>query len=84
MIISLLVFYISILVNKEYYKKGVSLTKNDLLVMGVVFLTGSAIILIFIGNFYAFLIGSLIITFGNFAVLYMKYKRHEKKINMLN
>lgn len=84
MIFSLLVFYISILVNKEYYKEGISLTKNDLLVMGVVFLTGSAIILIFIGNFYAFLIGSLIITFGNFAVLYMKYKRHEKKINMLN
>lgn len=84
MIISLLVFYISILVNKEYYKEGISLTKNDMLAMGVVFLTGSAIILIFIGNFYAFLIGSLIITFGNFAVLYMKYKRHEKKINMLN
>lgn len=80
MIISLLVFYISILVNKQYYKEGISLTKKDLLAMTAVFLTGSAIILIFIENFYAFLIGSLIITFGNFTILYMKYKRHKKRL----
>ena len=35
---------------------------------------GIAVILIFISNLYAFLIGSLIITFGNFEILLMKYK----------
>lgn len=36
---------------------------------------GMAIILIFISNLYAFLIGSLIITVGNLNVLLMKQKR---------
>ena len=75
MIVSLIVFYVSILVNKEYYKQNIKLTKKDILKMTIVFVLGIAIILTFISNLYAFLIGSLIITFGNFSILQMKYKR---------
>ena len=75
MIVSLIVFYVSILVNKEYYKQNIKLTKKDILKMIIVFVFGIVIILIFISNLYAFLIGSLIITFGNFSILHMKYKR---------
>jgi low temperature requirement protein LtrA len=75
MILSLAVFYISIMANKEYYKQNIKLTKRDILKMIMVFVIGIAVILIFISSLYAFLIGSLIITFGNFIILQMKYKR---------
>ncbi len=75
MIVSLVIFYISIMVNKEYYRQNIKLTKRDILLMIMVTVIGMAIILIFVSNLYAFLIGSLCITFGNFSVLLMKYKR---------
>ena len=74
MIISLVIFYLSIMVNKEYYKQNIKLTKRDVLLMMGTTIAGIAVILIFVSNLYAFLIGSLIITFGNFGVLLMKYK----------
>lgn len=43
--------------------------------MIMVFAIGMAVILMFISNLYAFIVGSLIITFGNFSILQMKYKR---------
>ena len=61
--------------NKEYYKQSIKLTKKDIIKMIVVTVVGIAIILIFISNLYAFLMGSLIITFGNFEILLMKQKR---------
>lgn len=76
MIVSLAIFYISILVNKQYYKSGVNLTKKDLVLMLATTLCGMTVILMFISNLYAFLIGSLIITFANFEILLMKYKEH--------
>ncbi|MBE6495468.1 MAG: hypothetical protein E7Z78_03385 [Methanobrevibacter thaueri] len=75
MIVSLIIFYVSIMVNKEYYKQNIKLTKKDILQMIMVTVFGMAIILIFISNLYAFLVGSLIITFGNFTLLLMKQKR---------
>lgn len=75
MIISLIVFYISIMANKEYYKQNIKLTKKDIMLMLTVTVIGMAIILIFISNLYAFMTGSLIITFGNFSVLLRKQKR---------
>ena len=74
MIVSLVVFYLSIMANKEYYKQNIKLTKRDVLMMIGTTIVGIAVILIFISNLYAFLIGILIITFGNFEVLLMKYK----------
>ncbi|MEE0934356.1 MAG: hypothetical protein U0L42_01655 [Methanobrevibacter sp.] len=74
MIVSLIVFYVSIMANREYYKQNIKLNKNDILKMIIVFVVGIAIILIFISNLYSFLIGSLVITFGNFLVLLKKYK----------
>ena len=74
MIISLIIFYISIIANRHYYRQSIKLTKKDILLMIMATILGMAIILIFISNLYAFLIGSLCITFGNFLVLLMKYK----------
>ena len=71
---SLLLFYISILVNKAYYKEDYSLTGKDTVIIILLFLTGSSLIFIFINEFYAFLIGNLIITFGIFGLLLKKYK----------
>ncbi len=74
MIVSLIIFYLSIMANKEYYRQNIKLTKKDIMLMCIVTLVGVAVILIFISNLYAFLVGSLIITFGNFEILLMKYK----------
>lgn len=79
MIVSLVIFYISILVNKQYYGPNINLTKKDLAFMSIATVCGMAVILMFISNLYAFLIGSLIITFGNFEILLMKYKEHLMK-----
>ncbi|MBQ3472619.1 MAG: low temperature requirement protein A [Methanobrevibacter sp.] len=75
LIISLIVFYISIMANKEYYHKGIELTGKDIILMGAVTLIGALLILLFIDNLYAFLIGALIITFGNFEILLSKYQK---------
>ena len=75
MIISLVIFYISILANRQYYRQNIKLTKKDILEMTAVSAIGIAVILVFISNLYAFLLGSLIMTLGNFIILLMKYKR---------
>ena len=75
MVVSLVIFYVSIMVNKEYYKENIKLTKKEILKMVMTTVLGIVVILIFISNLYAFLIGSLIITFGNFTILLMKQKR---------
>jgi low temperature requirement protein LtrA len=75
MIVSLIVFYISIMANRQYYKQNIKLTKKDISYMIMAFAIGIAVILIFVSNLYAFLMGSLIITLGNFLILLMKYKR---------
>ena len=74
MIISLIIFYISIMSNRKYYKENIKLTKKDIIYMLTATMSGVIIILVFLSNLYAFLIGSLIISFGNFEVLLMKYK----------
>ena len=75
MIVSLVIFYISIMANKEYYRQNIKLTKKDIILMVTATVVGMAVIVIFISNLYAFLIGSLIITLGNFGILLMKQKR---------
>ncbi|MBQ2653758.1 MAG: low temperature requirement protein A [Methanobrevibacter sp.] len=74
MIVSLVIFYLSIMANKEYYRQNIKLNKKDIIQMIVATLVGIAVIVIFISNLYAFLMGSLIITVGNFYVLLMKQK----------
>ena len=74
MIISLIIFYISIMSNRKYYKENIKLTKKDIIYMLTATMSGVIIILVFLSNLHAFLIGSLIISFGNFEVLLMKYK----------
>lgn len=74
MITSLIVFYLSIMTNKEYYKENVKLTKREIVLMIVTTIVGIAVILIFVSNLYAFLMGSLIITFGNLKILLIKHK----------
>ena len=73
-IVSLVMFYISIMVNKEYYSEGIVFTKRDALSMILVIVIGSIMIFIGLNNLYLFLIGVLTITLGNFIVLLKKYK----------
>ena len=75
MIVSLIVLYVSIMANKEYCRQNIKLIKKDIFKMIMVFVVGMTVILMFISNLYAFLIESLIITFGNFSILQMKCKR---------
>lgn len=42
--------------------------------MAVTTIIGIAIIIMFISSLYGFLIGSLVITLGNFAILTHKYR----------
>ena len=74
-IVSLIVFYGALLVNKEYYKQNVSLTNKDAILMLFISILGFLIILIFVNSLEAFLVGSLFVTFGNFEILLMKYKK---------
>ena len=75
MVVSMVMFYVSIMVNKEYYKENIKLTKKEIIEMMAVTVIGIAVMFMFIDNLYAFLIGSLIISLGNFKILLMKYKR---------
>lgn len=75
MIISLIVFYLSIMANKEYYYDGLELRKKDIALMVLISLIGSIAILLSVGSIYGFLIGALIITLANFGVLLNKYQK---------
>ena len=74
-IISLIMFYTSIMANSKYYKENVKKSKKELIEMSIITALGSAIILMFIDSFYGFLIGTLVITSGNFIVLMNKYRK---------
>ena len=75
LIISLIVFYVSIMANKEYYHEGIVLEKRDVALMAFSTIIGALIILLFLDSLYDFLIGSLIITFGNFEILLNKWQK---------
>ena len=75
LITSMIVFYLSIMANKEYYYESIELTNKDIILMVSVTIIGALVILAFIDSLYAFLIGALIITFGNFEILLLKYQR---------
>ncbi|MER2014528.1 MAG: low temperature requirement protein A [Methanobrevibacter sp.] len=69
MIISLSVFYISLMANRSYYKDGVVFTRNDSIKMILCVVVGSLIILLFNNTAHGFLLGVLVITCGIFIVL---------------
>ncbi|WP_298500491.1 low temperature requirement protein A [uncultured Methanobrevibacter sp.] len=69
MIISLIVFYISLMANKSYYKEGVVFTRNDSIKMIICIAAGSLIMLLFNNTPHGFLLGALVIACGNFIVL---------------
>ena len=77
MIISLIVFYVSIMVNKEYYHDGVVLERKDILSMAFISLIGVIVIISLVNNLYGFLLGVLIITSGNLLILIRKYQRFQ-------
>ncbi len=72
LIVSLIVFYMSIMANKEYYADGVILSKREVMMMVFFVVVGSSIILLFLNDIHAFLLGTLVITAGNLAVLLKK------------
>ena len=68
MIASLALFYISMLANKVYYKDMYSLTKKDVGMMSILFLISSSLMLMFLNNFYVFLIANLIMLQDKFRI----------------
>ncbi len=78
MVISLIVFYVSIMVNKEYYYDNVKLSRKNILSMVLVTIIGILVILTFINSLYGFLIGVLIVTCGNLAILIDTYQKFLK------
>ena len=80
-IISLIVFHVSIMANKEYYREGIVLEMRDVALMGLTTLIGALVILLFADSLHAFLAGSLIITFGNFEILLNKWQKYLKSKN---
>lgn len=78
MIISLIVFYVSIMVNREYYYDNVKLSRKKILSMVLVTFIGISVILTFINSLYGFLIGVLIVTCGNLAILIDIYQKFLK------
>jgi len=69
MIVSLVVFYTSLLANKKYYHDDVELNKNDIIKIILLIVIGSLVMFAF-----NILIGALIITVGCFIVLAKKDK----------
>ncbi len=84
MIISLIVFYVSIMVNREYYHDGVELKKSDVASMSGISLIGIVVIISCVNNLYGFLLGVLIITVGNLALLIRKYNDFQANIKIVN
>ena len=78
MIISLIVFYASIMANKPYYKEGIKFLNGDLVKMLLFIAIGSLVILFSMKNIYMFLAGILIITLGNLSVLAKIQKKYLK------
>ena len=78
MIISLIVFYASIMANKPYYKEGIKFLNGDLVKMLLFIAIGSFVILFSMENIYMFLAGILIITLGNLSVLAKIQKKYLK------
>ena len=78
MIISLIVFYASIMANKPYYKEGIKFLNGDLVKMLLFIAIGSFVILFSMKNIYMFLAGILIITLGNLSVLAKIQKKYLK------
>lgn len=78
-ITALIIFYLSIMTNKEYYKDEIELKKTEILSMITITTIGALINLVFIENIYAFLIGTLVITIGNLTVLLNKNKQLKKE-----
>ena len=84
MIISLIVFYVSIMVNREYYHDGVELKKSGVASMSGISLIGIVVIISCVNNLYGFLLGVLIITVGNLALLIRKYNDFQANIKIVN
>ena len=72
-IISLIIFYISILSNKEYYPKKIKLTQKNIFTIILIFIIGSTTMLLYRDNLSLLLLGTLFITLGNFGVLWKKF-----------
>lgn len=78
MIVSLVIFYISIMANRPYYKESVEFSKTDSLKMILSTVIGALIICLFMDNVYIFLAGVLVITLGNLSTLVIVQKKFLK------
>lgn len=72
---ALVLFFVAIYANGIYYHDGFTFTKKDISISAVALIVGAVVMIIGRDSMYAFLCGTLITTFGNFAILLFKYKK---------
>ncbi|MBQ9227918.1 MAG: low temperature requirement protein A [Eubacterium sp.] len=79
-IAALLLFYVSIFSDSIYYKEGFSFNKKDSFISLTLMLLGGLPLILLRDSVSAYLIGVLIITGSNFAMLLLKKMKGQKKV----
>lgn len=67
-------FYVSLFSDSRYYHERFSFSAKDICIFAISLVTGASVIIIGRNSIYGFLIGMLIVAFGNFGMLLFKYK----------
>lgn len=69
---AVVVFYISIMANRSYYRQDIALTKSDAVKLCVPVICGTAVVLLARNSEYGMLLGLLVTVLGEFVVLLSK------------
>jgi len=75
MVLSLVLFFVSLVTNSAYYKDGIVLERADVVKMALATTMGCAVVMASDGRVYAFLTGATLVAGLNLAVLYSKQVR---------
>lgn len=75
MVAAIILFFVSIFADRRYYDKKFTFGMKDIGVSLLCMLVGGVTVILLCNYIYAFLIGILIMTCGNFFALLVKYKR---------
>lgn len=75
LVVSLIIFYISVLANRTYYFESVSITKIDILLCIIFMIIGSGIVFSAQTNLTIILAGVIVMSGGILMVFYPKFKQ---------
>ena len=75
---SMILFFVSLFSDSVYYHSKYSFTAKDGVISAACTAVGAAMIILFCGNIYGFLIGVLITAAGNFSMLLLKERSSKK------